>query len=253
MDWKILSTTKIEEVYYRLFLNRCYLCHARNESPICHYCSQGLAHNHHHCAKCKLPSISSHTICGHCQVKPPSYHSCHAPFRYEGIIKSLIHSIKFNRGNAYTRPLIQLLSEHLIQAYSDNCWPLQLIYVPSHPNRIKERGFCQTKTMASLLAKKLQHHLGSHDLNIPKQNPVEKLEHTQAQHTLSKKERLKTQKNLYRISGHIAKHVALFDDVMTTGSTIENCTKQLLKAGAERVDVWVIARTPDKTISQTND
>jgi predicted amidophosphoribosyltransferase len=48
------------------------------------------------------------------------------------------------------------------------------------------------------------------------------------------------------VDNSIAKHVALLDDVMTTGSTIETCTKLLLNAGAERVDIWIIARTPEK-------
>ncbi|ETX10914.1 hypothetical protein MUS1_13120 [Marinomonas ushuaiensis DSM 15871] len=138
------------------------------------------------------------------------------------------------------------MSEHLIQIYSSDSWPDQLIYVPSHPNRIKARGFCQTKAMSDHLLKNLQLKIGDQCPFKANNNPLRKLKHTQAQHSLSRKERLKNQKNSYEINTPIAKHVVLFDDVMTTGSTIESCTKLLLESGAERVDIWVIARTPDK-------
>lgn len=188
----------------------------------------------------------TNSLCGHCQTSLPQYHLCVAPYQFEGIVRTLIHSIKFNQGNHYIRPLMHLLSEHLFQTYSSDTWPEQLIYVPSHPNRIKERGFCQTKAMTSHLLKNLQQKIGSNSPQQVRRNPLIKIKHTQAQHLLSRKERLTNQKNNYDINSPIAKHVALFDDVMTTGNTIESCTKLLIKAGAERVDIWVIARTPDK-------
>ncbi|WP_254682330.1 ComF family protein [Marinomonas sp. FW-1] len=133
-----------------------------------------------------------------------------------------------------------------MESYSGKHWPEQLLYVPSHPSRIKERGFCQTKALATQLTRELKHQLGNKCPSLTKKNPLKKIKNTQAQHSLSRKERLKGPKNSYVITSPIAKHIALFDDVMTTGSTIEHCTKLLLAAGAEQVDIWVIARTPDK-------
>lgn len=246
MDWKKLSTTKIYEVYKRLFLNRCYLCNAKSENTLCFHCQEGLPLNTNSCHHCKRPTHTISNLCGQCQTLPPPYHSCIAPYRFEGIVKILIHNIKFNQGNHYIRPLTYLLSNHLIRTYSSDNWPEQILYVPSHPSRIKERGFCQTRAMSTHLIKSLQQHIGKECPTLPKHNPIQKIKNTQAQHSLSRKERLKSPQNNYKVDTPIAKHVALFDDVMTTGSTVENCAKLLLKAGAERVDVWVIARTPDK-------
>ena len=100
--------------------------------------------------------------------------------------------------------------------------------------------------MTNHLLKNLRQHLGDQCPQQARQNPLRKREHTQAQHLLRRKDRLKNKTKLYEVTAPIAQHVALFDDVMTTGSTIESCTKLLLNAGAERVDIWVIARTPDK-------
>jgi ComF family protein len=246
MDWKKLSTRKMHLVYKCLFLNRCYLCHASSPHTLCHYCQKGLPNNNRHCCQCKRPTHSPNILCGQCQTSAPAYHTCIAPYRFEGIIKTLIHSIKFNQGNHYIRPLTDLLGEHVIASYNTGNWPDQIIYVPSHASRIKERGFCQTQKMAHLLVKKLQQQANIQCPTLPKNNPLKKSKNTQAQHTLSRKERLRNPQNSYYIDGAIAKHVALFDDIMTTGSTIESCTKQLLDAGAERVDIWLIARTPDK-------
>lgn len=246
MDWKKLSTTKITQVYKSIFLTQCYICNAKAQSTLCNSCNEGLPANLNHCQHCKRPTHSEDILCGNCQTSRPAYHICVAPYRFEGIIKTLIHSIKFNQGIHYIRPLTHLLSEHLIESYSTDHWPEQLLYVPSHPSRIKERGFCQTKAMTTQLTKDLKERLDKNPPTVPKKNPLKKIKNTLAQHSLSRKERLKSPQSSYQIDGTIAKHVAIFDDVMTTGSTIENCTKLLLKAGAERVDVWVIARTPDK-------
>ena len=246
MDWKKLSTTKITEVYSRLFLNLCYICHTKAKTTLCQSCKQGLPSNHTHCLQCKRPTYVPNILCGQCQSTPPAYQVCVAPYRFEGIIKNLIHGVKFNQRNHYIRPLTTLLSEHLMESYSGKHWPEQLLYVPSHPSRIKERGFCQTKALATQLTRELRHQLGDKCPSLTKKNPLKKIKNTQAQHSLSRKERLKGPKNSYLITSPIAKHIALFDDVMTTGSTIEHCTKLLLAAGAEQVDIWVIARTPDK-------
>ncbi|NVK72508.1 MAG: ComF family protein [Oceanospirillaceae bacterium] len=246
MDWMKLSTTKINRVYKRIFFNHCYLCNNDTPHTLCKFCQQGLPTNLNHCKHCKRPTQYHTNLCGNCQTNRPSYHTCIAPYRFEGIIKTLIHSIKFNQGIHYIRPLTYLLSEHLLETYSCDQWPEQIFYVPSHPKRIKERGFCQTKAMTNQLVKYLKQHLNEKCPSLPRNNPLKKIKHLAAQHSLSRKERLKSQKNSYQLDRPIPKHVALFDDVMTTGSTIENCTNLLLKAGAERVDIWVIARTPDK-------
>ncbi|MCB5161952.1 ComF family protein [Marinomonas algarum] len=186
------------------------------------------------------------TICLHCTLFPPPYKACIAPFRFEGITKTLIHHIKFHQGNHYIRPLTYLLSQHLHQHYENRAWPEQLIYIPSHPKRIKERGFCQTRTMSAQLIKQLRQTLGDHSPTLAVPNPLSKIQHSQAQHSLSRTHRLDAPQSVYSVQGRVAKHVALFDDVMTTGSTIENATRLLQQAGAEQVDVWVIARTADK-------
>ncbi|MBD5769815.1 ComF family protein [Marinomonas colpomeniae] len=246
MDWKTLSTKILNSVYNRLFLTQCYLCDTKSKHPLCQHCRKGFTKNTFSCYHCKHPTDTQNILCGQCQISLPAYQNCIAPYRFEGIVKILIHSIKFNQSSHHIRPLTYLLGEELIKEYSSKPWPEQILYVPSHPSRIKERGFCQTQIMTKQLIKYLQTYTTEKHIKITHPNPIKKIKDTQAQHLLNKKERLKNPKNNYLVDQSIAKHVALFDDVMTTGSTIENCTKLLLNSGAEQVDIWVIARTPDK-------
>lgn len=250
MDWKKLSTSFFTTVYRRSNINQCEICHSKSAIALCRYCRIGFEHNQNACNICQLPLNKPLQVCGKCQTKPPPYQKCVAPLRFEGLTKNLIHKIKFHQQAHYIRPLIELLSEHLLSEYKqDDDWPTQLLFVPSHPKRIKERGFCQTQLMAKQLIQQLKQDTKQENtpprLRMTTPNPIKKRLHTQAQHTLSKNLRFKNQAGVYEIEGHIEEHVALLDDVMTTGNTLETCTKALLKKGAKRVDIWVLARTPD--------
>lgn len=248
MDNKKLSTKNIRKVYQRLFINQCYLCHAPSTKTLCTFCEAGFTRNTFACSLCQRPNPRQRRfICGQCQTSPPPYDLCLAPLRFEGLTQHLIHAIKFQQQAQYLRPLMQLLCDHLIEHYGAlDHWPSQIIFVPSHPKRIKERGFCQTQLMTSELYQLLLLQLAESTPKYNRQSPIKKTTHTQAQHTLSKKKRQENQQGTYQIEGEIANHVALFDDVMTSGNTLEACAKLLKKAGAAQVDVWVIARTPEK-------
>ncbi|BFM49332.1 hypothetical protein [Marinomonas sp. THO17] len=160
-------------------------------------------------------------------------------------MRTLIHQTKFHQQVHFIRPLVHLLSEHLLKAYQNQAWPKQLLFVPSHPKRIRERGFCQTQ----LITKQLEQELRQQTQNAPRlptYNPIHKIQHTEAQHLLKRKDRLSAPGNSYQILQPIAEHIALVDDVMTTGSTIEAVCQSLRQAGAKHIDVWIIARTADR-------
>lgn len=245
MNWAKLSTIKTIETYKRLLFRQCFVCHSKSQAPLCEHCQPGFQINSPCCQHCKIPLNTADLLCGGCQVLPPPYQNCIAPYRFDGIMKNLIHRIKFHQENHFIRPITYLLSKHLINFYSDKTWPDQLIYVPSHPDRIRERGFCQTQIMSDHLTQYINELSGNAALLNNHSNPIRKSINTHAQHTLTKKERQKSPLNTYEVIHPIPQHIALFDDVMTTGSTIHTCCKLLQKGGAKQIDVWVLARTPD--------
>jgi ComF family protein len=114
--------------------------------------------------------------------------------------------------------------------------PELIIPVPLHEKRLKERGYNQSLEIARPIARQLK---------IPLAISVcDRIKHTPPQSSLSKYERQQNLHGAFSIHRTIpVKHVVIFDDVVTTGSTVVELGKILHQAGIERVDVWCVART----------
>ena len=107
--------------------------------------------------------------------------------------------------------------------------------VPLHSARLRKRGFDQALELAKMIAKRKSISLRT-DLLSRSRN-------TSAQSYLDANQRRQNLRNAFVVDKRsVPRHIALVDDVMTTGATVRECAKVLLKAGVERVDIWVIAR-----------
>jgi ComF family protein len=171
-------------------------------------------------------------LCGQCLKKTPEYEHTFAPFIYQGAIRHLIKGLKFNNHYKNAKLLGSLFAEQLQQ---DSDLPECIIPVPLHKNRYQERGFNQSLEIAHTVAKQLRIPL---ELNAC-------IRHRDTPHQLSlpAKQRHENIKNAFSIVKPIHySHIALLDDVMTTGSTVAEITGVLKKTGVQRVDVWVCAR-----------
>jgi ComF family protein len=143
---------------------------------------------------------------------------------------------KFGRDLAAGRVLSEVLIEQAQRAPPP--LPDVLVCVPLHRTRLRERGFNQAVELARPLARTLGIAL-SNDL-------LERTRDTRAQTGLDAIARRRNLRGAFAVSAKrpIPRHIALFDDVMTTGSTVRECARVLRRAGAERVDVWALARAP---------
>lgn len=150
--------------------------------------------------------------------------------KYEGILKEVIHHYKFNKVKRLSKPLAMLLSELPIPD-SD-----AIVVVPLQTKRLKEREFNQTAVIG--------HHL-SRRLRIPfLLDALIKVKDTKPQTGLSEEERLRNLKNAFVAMDKVkGLNLLLIDDVITTGATIKECSRALLKAGAKGVTVLALART----------
>lgn len=106
--------------------------------------------------------------------------------------------------------------------------------MPSHPLTLWRRGFNQAELIASLLASQL---------SITQKNLLRKRLLTQHQLELDRAQRLKNLTGAFVVDGAPARHIAIVDDVMTTGATVTQAARALRQAGAGEIEVWVIART----------
>lgn len=224
--------------------------------PICHICHSFIpnAGTIHICTTCRdsLPLVSSplcptcgipfagtgsNHSCGACLTHPPHFDSAMAHFLYEGPIREMIHSFKYNQRTHLRYPLALMALEGLC-GYLAVCRPHLIVPVPLHRSRLRQRGFNQ----AVLLGKAL-----SRQLLIPMvPDALIRARPTEPQINLRATERRANVLGAFSVARPASvagKRLLLLDDVMTTGSTLDECAKELKKAGADMVTAFTIART----------
>lgn len=225
----------------RVFAPVCALCGAsaaRYGLDLCPDCRLSLPVNDHACARCALPlpaSAPTGSECGDCRRRPPSFDRVRARFRYAAPIDQLIAGFKYGRRLSYGRLLALLLAEHLEQL---GCRPQLLVPAPLHRRRLRERGFNQAAELTRTLAR---------ELDLPwSAGRLVRVRHTAAQAGLDRRARRRNLRGSFRWlgAGSVA-HVAVVDDVVTTGATAEEMARTLKRGGVEQVEVWAVARTPD--------
>jgi competence protein ComFC len=149
---------------------------------------------------------------------------------YEGVLAEAIHQLKFHGLKRLSRPIGRLLL-NLDIPQADGIVP-----VPLSIKGLRERGFNQSL----LIAKSI-----SNGIKVPLLiDLLFKKKETRPQIGLSAKERMLNLKRAFEVRGEIkGLRLLLVDDVMTTGATITECSKQLIKAGAKEVFVLILARS----------
>lgn len=222
---------------FGLFSNRCLLCSApaQGRSAICHGCLADLPWNRQACKRCAapLPAEAVTSLCGQCQRQPPLWEQAWAPLAYAWPVDRLIQRFKFNADLAAGRLLGEMLAEFLgATALPRPDW---LLPVPLHKSRLAERGYNQ----ALELARPVSHRLGI----ALAPGLCRRIHATQVQSRLSFKERQRNLRQAFEVTRPLSgAHVAILDDVITTGATVAALALALRDAGAASIQVWSLAR-----------
>lgn len=187
------------------------------------------------CPVCAGPGdfLRDGQICGSCLKQPPAYDRCIAALRYAFPASDLIQALKYGKRLV----LAHLLADVLTEAVDRAPRPDVIVPLPLHPERVRARGFNQATEIAKPLARKL-------DIPIDTAR-LARTRDTAPQATLSLDDRHRNVKNAFTCAREDAwdgKHVALLDDVMTSGATLNEAAKALKRAGAAEVSLWVAAR-----------
>ena len=218
----------------QLLPRHCVLCGLfAGRENLCPPCSAELPNHPSACVLCGLPlPAQPDKVCGACLKKPPPWDGTVAGLKYEFPVDQLVCRFKYKRNLACG----QALGGALLQAIHNRGGPLPqaIVPVPLHRSRLFTRTFNQ----AHLLAQQLSRHL-----EIPVEHALlRRTRRTRAQSGLDSSQRRKNVRGAFDCRRHNLKHVAIVDDVMTTGRTLEECTRLLKQAGAESVTTWVAAR-----------
>lgn len=223
---------------FALLPSRCLLCGGAGERSrdLCAACRADLAPNTPACACCGQPLPLAATACGRCLKRLPAFRATWAPLRYAPPLAGLMTRFKFGGDLAAGRVLAEVALEHWHRAPPAR--PDALLPVPLHAERLRERGYNQALELARTLAR------ASGIVLLP--DTLQRPRATSAQSGLSALARRRNLRGAFTVRDGAAlpPHVAVVDDVMTTGATAQECALALRRAGVARVDIWAIARAP---------
>ncbi len=221
-----------------LWPGNCLLCGARvpSRADLCPACERSLPRTAWACPRCAASDVVRETedvICGACQKQPPAFVATHAVFRYASPVDKLIQDLKYHGRLDLSRVLGGYLARQLAalaEPRSDVIVP-----VPLHRSRLRERGYNQSLEIARFVARRLRVPLDA--TGATRTRP------TAPQTQLAHDQRRKNVRGAFSASDAFAgRRVAIVDDVMTSGHTVNALAECLLRSGATDVRVWVVAR-----------
>jgi ComF family protein len=223
----------ISLIIKHIFPRSCLLCSApAGSGHLCHACQADLPwHSQPQCPQCATPTPQGQT-CGSCLRHPPAFDRTHAALDYAFPLDRLIPRLKYH-GRLAVAPA---LGACLAQAVEHRPRPDRLIAMPLHAKRIRERGFNHASEIAHEVAKRLGLPLDAAS--------CQRIRDTPPQMGLKHDARRRNVRGAFSCTGDVrGQHIALVDDVMTTGTSLDELAATLKRAGAREVSCWVAART----------
>ncbi len=219
----------------------CWLCRMPlmlSHWGICSVCVKGITAPQQRCPRCGLAAFNERLPCGRCLQKPPPWQSLVAVGGYVPPVSQLVHQLKFSRRSQLAQPLARLLLLAILEARRSRALPpVELIVsVPLWRGRHWRRGFNQSDLLCRPLARWLRcdYHPAT----------LRRIRATATQHHLSARRRKQNLKQAFRLEFPVAgRHIAIVDDVVTTGTTAAELSRLLLRSGAASVQVWCLCRT----------
>lgn len=207
-------------------------CELDNGESLCDCCAKHLHRVPHPCLNCGQPNPVDGQLCPACRLNPPRWQRMIAPLQYRGLTRDYLQQFKYSEALYLSKTLCR----QCLEPFRDSLpRPEVLLPVPLHRARLRERGYNQTEEIAA--------HW-SREFGIPvERRALTRLRATASQSGLSATRRRENvrQAFAYRASCDY-RHVAIVDDIVTTGSTVGEITKILHRAGIDFVEVWALAR-----------
>lgn len=211
----------------------CVLCGSMSHDGLwCAACDGALPYlDVPRCPTCALPT-SGGELCGQCLKHAPLFARATAVFGYAFPLDKLMQAMKYGEQLA----LADAFAEKLARRIDKKRLPDHIIPVPLHPAKLRERGFNQSLLLAARIAREL-------DVNLL-HDTCRRVRDTPPQSALPWKERKKNVRGAFCCDADLSgKHVALVDDVLTTGASLDALAEAVQKRGASEISVWVVART----------
>ncbi|MBE0619976.1 MAG: ComF family protein [Burkholderiales bacterium] len=224
--------TAAARVREALLAQDCLLCQAASGAELlCEACARELPASASACPRCAVPGSSS-AECGACLADPPHYDASRAAFVYAYPVDALVQALKYGG----QLPLAGFFAHELLRR-TEHAGGVDLIMpLPLHPRRLAERGFNQAAEIARVLSRLCEVSMNT--------QLARRVRNTAPQTALPWRERATNMRGAFACDPGVAGlRIAVVDDVMTTGATLDEFARTLKKSGAARVENWVVART----------
>ncbi|MBL8393870.1 MAG: ComF family protein [Candidatus Accumulibacter sp.] len=214
-----------------LLAQDCLLCAAESgDSLLCPACAQGLPRLAlPRCPRCALPTPLGE-VCGRCLTKPPHYDVASAVYRYAFPIDRLVQSFKYGH-----RLALGSYFGHQLASLTKRIEADLIVPMPLHPLRLRERGFNQALEIARALSAAWRIPIDA--------TSCRRTRHTIAQADLPWRERARNVRGAFDCASDLdGKRLLLVDDVMTTGTSLDELARTVKLHGATQVSLLAIAR-----------
>ncbi len=214
-------------------LGNCLLCQqpVQQRTLLCDYCQVELPSLSHPCPLCATPMPQAAPLCGRCLSRPPAWDRLRVLADYEEPYRNLLIGLKYHKQQEAAHLLGQLFAGQLQSGER----PQVLLPVPLHWWRQWHRGYNQAELLAKEISSQLGIPLDSHLLKRHRATP--------SQARLGRAARQRNLRHAFSLGSHDYQHVALIDDIVTTGATARELTRRLKHSGVKKVEVWAICRT----------
>lgn len=228
---------RLKRAQHWLWPRSCLLCHARAPAgqDFCAACARSLPRAVAACPRCGAPGavVGSDASCGECQKNPPAYDSTCVVFRYAAPVDRLIQHLKYHGRLDLSRVLGRYLADHMLALNAPH--PDVIVPVPLHVSRLRDRGYNQSLEIARVVARQMRVPLDWQG--------TRRTRATAPQTDLPRDQRRKNVRGAFTAgTGFAGLSVAIVDDVMTSGHTVNALAESLRRSGAREVRVWVVAR-----------
>jgi ComF family protein len=219
-----------------LFPMRCIVCNSMDETGLCPSCSAAAPRIDNPCRQCgaAIAVFPGDIRCGRCQTRPPAFELTIAPFTYAPPLSGIVYQFKYRRRIALARPLAKILAREIKSRGIE--LPELMVPVPLHWTRLVRRGFNQSWEICRALSAELSIYA--------ERSAIKRTRRTPPQTELPLRRRRLNVRGCFKIEPSLrVDSIAIVDDVITSGETINQVASLFKKHGVQNIQSWAILRT----------
>lgn len=222
-------------------LNTCLFCQAKPQHPdlgLCLACEAQLPHTTNSCQRCGTELTINLAACGRCLENSSIMDKTVVALRYQDSAQQLLTQFKFHQHLPSGTILARMLAKKIQASYINQFLPEIIIPTPIHTKRLRERGFNQSYFISQQLARVL---------NLPiDQTILTRIKNSRPQSSVDAKDRKKNVRGAFSLQKHSYQHIAIVDDVITTGNTISELCQLVRSETQVKIHVWACCKTRPK-------